>query len=89
MAQSGCDGGRQRATLHHERKFYALRNHLVDFLVSRSKDLSHGRAPQHPPEVRPGDEELPGAAVVPAAIHPKAAPNPSTPPPTVTLHRVA
>lgn len=47
--------GRQRATLHHEPGFYELRNHLVDFLVSRSKDLSRGRAPAHPPEVRPAD----------------------------------
>ncbi|NBW46880.1 MAG: ABC transporter ATP-binding protein [Betaproteobacteria bacterium] len=46
---------RQRATLHHEPGFYELRNHLVDFLVSRSKDLSRGRAPAHPPEVRPAD----------------------------------
>jgi nitrate/nitrite transport system ATP-binding protein len=45
---------RQRATLHHEPLFYAVRNHLVDFLVSRSATLSHGRAPEHPPEVRPG-----------------------------------
>jgi nitrate/nitrite transport system ATP-binding protein len=45
---------RQRAGLHHEPQFYALRNHLVDFLVSRAKDLSHGRAPMTPPEVRPG-----------------------------------
>ena len=46
---------RQRAALHHEPGFYELRNHLVDFLVSRSKDLSRGRAPAHPPEVRPAD----------------------------------
>ncbi|HWH75411.1 MAG TPA: ABC transporter ATP-binding protein [Methylibium sp.] len=45
---------RQRATLHHEPLFYAVRNHLVDFLVSRSKTLAHGQAPTHPPEVRPG-----------------------------------
>jgi nitrate/nitrite transport system ATP-binding protein len=45
---------RKRATLHHEPLFYAVRNHLVDFLVSRSAGLSHGRAPEHPPEVRPG-----------------------------------
>ena len=47
---------RQRASLHHEPGFYALRNHLVDFLVSRSKELSGGRAPTHPPEVRPAEE---------------------------------
>ena len=49
---------RERATLHHEPGFYELRNHLVDFLVSRSKDLSRGRAPAHPPEVRPADAAL-------------------------------
>ena len=45
---------RQRATLHHDPQFYRLRNHLVDFLVSRSKELSHGRAPAVPPVVEPG-----------------------------------
>ena len=46
---------RQRASLHHTPGFYELRNHLVDFLVSRSKELSGGRAPAHPPQVRPAD----------------------------------
>ena len=45
---------RQRATLHHDPAYYPIRNHLVDFLVTRSKDLSHGRAPAHPPTVEPG-----------------------------------
>lgn len=45
---------RQRATLHHDPQYYAIRNHLVDFLVARSKDLSHGRAPAKPPYVSPG-----------------------------------
>lgn len=45
---------RQRATVHHDPQYYPLRNHLVDFLVTRSKDLSHGRAPSHPPVVQPG-----------------------------------
>ena len=45
---------RQRATLHHDPQFYAIRNHLVDFLVARSKTLSHGRAPAVPPIVEPG-----------------------------------
>jgi len=44
---------RQRATLHHDPAYYRIRNHLVDFLVSRSKDLSHGRAPATPVEVSP------------------------------------
>ena len=45
---------RQRATLHHDPQYYRIRNHLVDFLVARSKELSHGRAPVLPPEVTPG-----------------------------------
>jgi nitrate/nitrite transport system ATP-binding protein len=52
---------RQRASLHHEPLFYAVRNHLVDFLVSRSRALAHGRAPAHPPEIRPGAQAGPGA----------------------------
>ncbi len=48
------DGGRQRATLHHDPQYYRIRNHLVDFLVARSKDLSHGKAPATPPVVEPG-----------------------------------
>ncbi|MES2102330.1 MAG: ABC transporter ATP-binding protein [Pseudomonadota bacterium] len=53
MSRRG-DGGRQRATLHHDPQFYRVRNHLVDFLVTRSKALSNGRAPLTPPEVTPG-----------------------------------
>ena len=45
---------RQRATLHHDPQYYRIRNHLVDFLVSRSKDLSHGRAAGVAPTVSPG-----------------------------------
>jgi nitrate/nitrite transport system ATP-binding protein len=57
---------RQRATLHHDPQYYRIRNHLVDFLVARSKDLSNGRAPAVPPVVEPGrgasDEPEPAAA---------------------------
>jgi nitrate/nitrite transport system ATP-binding protein len=48
---------RERATLHHDPQYYRIRNHLVDFLVARSKLLSHGKAPTVPPEVRPGLDE--------------------------------
>ena len=54
---------RQRATLHHDPQYYRIRNHLVDFLVARSKDLSHGRAPALPPVVEPGIEPLPVSAL--------------------------
>ena len=60
---AACARGRDRAqhhaasgnaTLHHDPQYYRIRNHLVDFLVARSKDLSHGRAPAQPVEVSPG-----------------------------------
>jgi nitrate/nitrite transport system ATP-binding protein len=51
---------RTRATLHHDPQYYRIRNHLVDFLVARSQDLSHGRAPAQPVTVSPGlDAEPP------------------------------
>jgi nitrate/nitrite transport system ATP-binding protein len=48
---------RERATLHHDPQYYRIRNHLVDFLVARSKELSHGKAPERPPEVSPGSQD--------------------------------
>ncbi len=53
MPRTG-ENARQRATLHHDPQYYRIRNHLVDFLVARSKELSHGRAPAQPTEVSPG-----------------------------------
>jgi nitrate/nitrite transport system ATP-binding protein len=53
---------RQRATLHHDPQYYRIRNHLVDFLVARSQDLSHGRAPAMPLEVSPGLDPEPRPA---------------------------
>jgi nitrate/nitrite transport system ATP-binding protein len=53
---------RQRATLHHDPQYYRIRNHLVDFLVARSKELSHGRASAQPVEVSPGIEPEPQPA---------------------------
>jgi len=43
-----------RNTMARDREYYRIRNHLVDFLVARSKDLSHGKAPAVPPVVEPG-----------------------------------
>jgi nitrate/nitrite transport system ATP-binding protein len=59
---------RQRATLHHDPQYYRIRNHLVDFLVARSKELSHGRAPAVPPEVSPGLTEPEPAPVQPIPL---------------------
>ncbi len=71
---------RTRATLHHDPQYYRIRNHLVDFLVSRSKDLSNGRAPTTPPEVRPGLEQP-----EPASVTPQPSPNPAP----IALRRIA
>ena len=57
---------RQRATLHHDPQYYRIRNHLVDFLVARSRELSHGRAPALPPVVSPGLEREAADALVAA-----------------------
>lgn len=54
---------RTRQTMHHDPQYYRIRNHLVDFLVHRSRDYGDGGPaaatldPRHPPQVRPGLEE--------------------------------
>ena len=50
---------RTRAEIHHDPQFYRIRNHLVDFLVNRSKGYAGSDAAllhdaRHPPVVRPG-----------------------------------
>ena len=51
---------RTRAEMHHDPQYYRIRNHLVDFLVNRSKsyaadgELAMLHDPRHPPVVRPG-----------------------------------
>jgi nitrate/nitrite transport system ATP-binding protein len=49
---------RDRHTIHHDPQYYRIRNHLVDFLVNRSKLYQSGEAkrPAQPPVVRPGLE---------------------------------
>jgi nitrate/nitrite transport system ATP-binding protein len=60
---------RTRAGIHHDPQYYRIRNHLVDFLVNRSKtyagaDVDMYHDAKNPPLVRPGLEaEL--APVVP------------------------
>jgi nitrate/nitrite transport system ATP-binding protein len=67
---------RTRATLHHDPQYYRIRNHLVDFLVARSAELSHGRAPAMPLEVSPG-------------LEPELEPQPAVTVPSNTLRRIA
>ncbi|OIP09944.1 MAG: nitrate/sulfonate/bicarbonate ABC transporter ATP-binding protein [Betaproteobacteria bacterium CG2_30_68_42] len=50
---------RTRAGIHHDPQYYRIRNHLVDFLVNRSKTYAGAEAgmfhdPRNPPLVRPG-----------------------------------
>jgi nitrate/nitrite transport system ATP-binding protein len=55
---------RSRVDLHKHPNYYPLRNHLIDFLVTRSKEMARGEGvitdPRHPPVVRPAQ----GIAVV-------------------------
>jgi hypothetical protein len=43
--------------MHKLANYYPLRNHLIDFLVTRSRELAGGQGPafdpKHPPIVRP------------------------------------
>jgi nitrate/nitrite transport system ATP-binding protein len=52
---------RTRHTMHHDPQYYRIRNHLVDFLVERSKLYQSGALrdaydPRQPPVVTPGLE---------------------------------
>jgi nitrate/nitrite transport system ATP-binding protein len=55
---------RNRESLHHDPQYYRIRNHLVDFLVRRSKELSSPSETQfvqagwRPPRVQPGLEPI-------------------------------
>src|SRR5712671_1953657 len=58
---------RERHTIHHDPQYYRIRNHLVDFLINRSRLYQSGEArrPAQPPVVRPGLED--GAGSLPSA----------------------
>jgi nitrate/nitrite transport system ATP-binding protein len=47
---------RTRSTMHHDPQFYAIRNHLIDFLVNRARAIASGAEPRPaaPHLVRPG-----------------------------------
>jgi nitrate/nitrite transport system ATP-binding protein len=50
---------RQRETIHHDPQFYRIRNHLVDFLVRRSRQLQQGLDDDTTPDAEPR-EVMPG-----------------------------
>lgn len=52
---------RTRGTMHHDPRFYRIRNHLVDFLVNRSHayagtETALAHDARNPPLVRPGED---------------------------------
>jgi nitrate/nitrite transport system ATP-binding protein len=54
--------GRTRADMHRHAAYYPLRNHIMDFLISRSRSFAAEMAgkpydPRNPPTVRPGIPE--------------------------------
>ena len=59
---------RDRHNIHHDPQYYRVRNHLVDFLVNRSKLYQSGAAarPVQPPVVRPGAQgaDEPSAKII-------------------------
>jgi len=52
---------RQRETLHQQPEYYPIRNHLLDFLVRRSKSFTAppGYSKRQPPEVTAGAADIP------------------------------
>ena len=70
---------RSRNTIHKDPQYYPIRNHLVDFLVSRSKEFTERQPanydPRHPPQVTPGlGAGPPPIPALPAAPRPAATP---------------
>jgi nitrate/nitrite transport system ATP-binding protein len=61
---------RKRTEVHKHPLYYAVRNHIIDFLVTRSKSFAQetrgGHDPRHVPIVRPGVIEGPAAPAAPA-----------------------
>jgi nitrate/nitrite transport system ATP-binding protein len=73
---------RSRVDLHKHPNYYPLRNHMIDFLVTRSKEMANGVGapadPRHPPVVRPTHAiaAVPGSA--PVLFSPEGQPHAST-----------
>ena len=67
---------RSRHTIHKDPQYYPIRNHLVDFLVSRSKGFTEQPPaeydPRHPPLVAPGHAAT-ASPVSASLVRPRAA----------------
>ncbi|MEK7877767.1 MAG: ABC transporter ATP-binding protein [Pseudomonadota bacterium] len=75
IVQNTLPRNRSRHTIHKDPQYYPIRNHLIDFLVSRSKDFTEQPPedydPRHPPLVTPGFDAVP--AVPESTVPPRAA----------------
>ena len=58
IVENPLPDARDRRNMHKHPAYYALRNHLIDFLVTRSRSFRDEKPadhdPRRPPEVRPG-----------------------------------
>ena len=74
IVENPLPADRDRALLHHAPGYYGLRNHLIDFLVTRSRTFRDqqpaGYDPRHPPVVRPTLSDADAQAI--AAANPAA-----------------
>ena len=75
IVQNTLPRNRSRHTIHKDPQYYPIRNHLIDFLVSRSKDFTEQPPedydPRHPPLVTPGLDVAP--AVPESLVAPRVA----------------
>ena len=69
IVQNTMPSARTRNTIHHDPQYYKIRNHLVDFLVNRSKQYQPREAGLQPPTVQPGldADDKPRSTLVRAA----------------------
>lgn len=69
IVEVGLPRPRDRHTIHHARDYYAIRNHLVDFLVNRSKVYqSEAQRPKAPRIVHPRHRDDASLIDAPAAV---------------------
>ena len=73
IAENPLPKQRQRSDVHRHPLYYGVRNHVIDFLVTRSKSFNEGLTatnydPRHIPIVRPGAPEPVVAADSAAAL---------------------
>jgi nitrate/nitrite transport system ATP-binding protein len=61
---------RSRETMHHDPQFYRIRNHLVDFLVNRSKDIQAETSANRQTRRSPPQVVSPGLTGADAASRP-------------------